>query len=240
MIDLTSRQIQVLRAVINEFIESAEAVGSETIDKKYGIGVSPATIRNEMVALTDKGYLRKAHSSAGRFPTPQALKLYVHELMKEKELSVADEVSAKEKIWQSRDDVDGMLAEIAHVLADRSHAVAISMVDDKRLFSAGYANLLSMPEFYDINVTRHVFQLIEEVRLLSEIFHRNQSDNQIQVLYGAELGNHDLDPIALIYTSFDLNGIECQVGVVGSSRFDYSYVIPTVKLVRRLAEELAE
>ena len=98
MIDLTARQIQILRAIIEEFINTAEPVGSDTIDKKFSIGVSPATIRNEMVYLTRQGYLSKTHSSAGRIPTPVALKLYVNELMKEKELSVADEVSAKEKI----------------------------------------------------------------------------------------------------------------------------------------------
>ena len=138
MIDLTPRQIQVLRAVIQEFIESAEPVGSDTIDRKFSIGVSPATIRNEMVELTDKGYLRKIHSSAGRMPTPLAMKLYVNELMKEKELTVADEVSAKEKIWHSRDDLDDMIAEIARVLAERSHAVALTVVNQQKLYSANY------------------------------------------------------------------------------------------------------
>ena len=99
MIDLTARQIQILRAIIQEFIETAEPVGSDTIDRKYSIGVSPATIRNEMSQLDKQGYLKKAHSSAGRIPTSIAMKLYVNELMREKELTVADEVSAKEKVW---------------------------------------------------------------------------------------------------------------------------------------------
>ena len=59
MIDLTARQVQILRAVIEEFINTAEAVGSDTIDKKFNIGVSPATIRNEMVYLTKQGYLQQ-------------------------------------------------------------------------------------------------------------------------------------------------------------------------------------
>src|SRR3990172_6099222 len=100
MIDLVARQIQILRAIIEEFISTAKPVGSDTIDKKFNIGVSPATIRNEMVYLTKEGYLQKSHISAGRIPTPLALRLYVNEIMKEKELSVADEVSAKEKIWR--------------------------------------------------------------------------------------------------------------------------------------------
>ena len=57
MIDLTSRQIQILRAVIEEYLETAEAVGSETIDRKYNLGVSPATIPNQMVYLSQQHFL---------------------------------------------------------------------------------------------------------------------------------------------------------------------------------------
>lgn len=240
MIDLTPRQIQILRAVIHEFMDSAEPVGSETIDRKYSIGVSPATIRNEMVELTDKGYLRQSHSSAGRLPTPQAMKLYVNELMKEKELTVADEVSAKEKIWQSRDNLGEMMAEIARVLADRSHAVALTVVNRQKIYSAGYANLLNMPEFFDINVTRQALQLIEEIRLIEDIFLHNSSDNQVQVVYGTELGNKELNEISVIYTSFDVAGVSCQIGVLGSSRFDYAYLLPFMKYVRTIAKELGD
>src|SRR5579859_6514535 len=126
MIDLTPRQIQILRSIIEEYIETAEPVGSETLDRKFNLGVSPATIRNEMVYLTKQGYLNKSHSSAGRIPTPIALKLYVNELMKEKDLSVADEVSAKEKIWDSRNELDALLHQVTKALAERAHALGIA------------------------------------------------------------------------------------------------------------------
>jgi len=240
MLELSPRQIQVLRAIIQEFITTAESVGSDTIDKKFNIGVSPATIRNEMVSLTNMGYLHKPHTSAGRMPTPKALKLYVNELMKEKELTVADEVSAKEKIWHTRNDLDTMLAALSHVLAERSRAVAISLINGQRIYSSGYANLLSMPEFYDINLTRQVLQMVEEVRQMEDIFVKHQTDNQIQVVYGIELGNRDLEPVGMIYTSFDINSVPCQVAVIGSSRFDYPYIVPFLKFVRTMVKELAE
>lgn len=240
MIDLTARQVQILRATIEEFIETAEPVGSDTIDKKFSIGVSPATIRNEMVYLTKQGYLSKTHSSAGRLPTPLALKLYVNELMKEKELTVADEVSAKEKIWNSRDQTDKLLNQITHVLADRSQALAVAMIDQDHLFHSGYANLLQMPEFYDIKVMRNVLQLIEEVTLLEEIFEFGNSENLIQVVYGAELGNKNLEPVGFIHMSIEIGGQPCRMAVLGSSRFDYSYVIPMMKYVRALIHEIVE
>jgi heat-inducible transcriptional repressor len=238
MIDLSARQVQILRAIIEEFIQTAEPVGSDTIDKKFSIGVSPATIRNEMVYLTNQGYLNKSHSSSGRVPTPLAMKLYVNELMREKELSVADEVSAKEKMWQSREQLDHLLQETARVLAERAHALGVAMAPDRRLYHAGYANLLQMPEFYDINVMRHVLTLIEEVNLLEEIFEAGGQTNSVQVVYGQELGNRYLQPLGVIHMRIQTGEQTCHVALLGSSRFDYAYIMPLMKYCRGLIEEM--
>lgn len=238
MIDLTARQVQILRAIIEEYIETAEPVGSDTLDKKFNIGVSPATIRNEMVELTNRGYLHKPHSSAGRAPTPVALRLYVNELMKERELSVADEVSAKEKVWQSRDQFELLIREVTKVLAERTHSLGIAVTEDRRVYHAGYANLLAMPEFYDIEVMRHVLSLIEQTPLLQEIFDKGASENPIKIVYGTELGNHHLEPIGVIYMQFTTPETTCNVGVIGSNRFDYRYVVPMMRYIRNLILEL--
>ncbi len=240
MIDLVARQIQILRAIIEEFIETAKPVGSETIDKKYNIGVSPATIRNEMVYLTKQGYLQKSHTSAGRIPTPLALRLYVNELMKEKELSVADEVSAKEKIWEHRNDLEDLLQEAAKVLAEKARALGVAMDQEKRLHHSGYANLLNMPEFFDIRVTRNVLSLIEEEGMMQEIFNIGQSENPVHLVYGKELGNKNLEPISIIYTEVHSGGRVYKLGVLGSHRFDYAYVIPMMKYFKGLIEEIAD
>ena len=97
--NLTQRQIEILKALAEEYISTAEPVGSETLEKRHSISASPATIRNEMVKLTEMGYLQKPHSSAGRMPTPRGMKFYVNELMKEKDISVGEEVAMKEKVW---------------------------------------------------------------------------------------------------------------------------------------------
>jgi len=238
MIDLTARQVQILRSIIEEYIKTAQSVGSDTIDRKYNIGVSPATIRNEMVSLTKKGYLVKNHSSSGRSPTPVALKLYVNELMREKELSVADEVSAKEKIWNSRKQLGTLLAEVSKVIAERSHALGIAMTDDGTIYHAGYANLLEMPEFFDIEVIRNVLVLIEEVSLMEQIFNSGNSANIVQIVFGQELGNHKLDPISIVFVNVNAGGRPCRIGAIGSSRFNYPYLIPTMKYFKALIEEL--
>lgn len=238
MIDLSPRQIQILRAIIEEFIETADPVGSDTIDKKYNIGVSPATIRNEMVELSKKGYLYKNHASAGRVPSPPALRLYVNELMREQELSVADEVSAKEKIWGSRDRIDRLLKETTAVLANRAQAIGVAMTDEHRLYHSGYANLLDMPEFYDINVMRRVLSVIEQSQIMDQIFSRGESYDKVQIVYGRELGEKELEPIGLVFVSINALGHECRLGVLGSERFNYPYLVPMMKYFKNLIEEI--
>lgn len=238
MIDLVPRQVQILRAIIEEFIETAEPVGSETVDKKYNIGVSPATIRNEMVYLSKQGYLYKPHVSGGRVPTPRAFKLYVNELMKERELSVADEVSAKEKIWHSRNELARLLRESAKVLAEKSKALGVVMTEDRRLYHSGYANLLEMPEFYDIQVMRSVLNLIEKANMMEQLFKQGESEDKVHLVYGKELGEKHLEPVGLIYISVNAKGHQCRLGVLGSERFDYPYMVPMMKYFKSLIEEI--
>lgn len=238
MIGLTARQVQVLKLIVEEFINNARPVGSETLDKKHNLGVSPATIRNEMVLLEKQGYLTKDHSSAGRLPTSSALKLYVNELMKERDLTVADEVGVKEKIWLNRDDQDDLAWAIARALAKQTQALGFVVINGEKIFHAGYANLLQMPEFFDISLTRQVLTLIEEIPVLEEIFKFGSSENPVQVVYGQELGNRDLEPISLIFARAKVGEDNYQFGVLGSSRFDYPYVMPMMRYMKQLMENI--
>lgn len=82
--DLTERQREILIAIIKEFMQEADEVGSLSLVEKYDLGVSSATIRNEMVKLMDLGLLEKSHISSGRLPTDQALRLYVAKILEKK------------------------------------------------------------------------------------------------------------------------------------------------------------
>ena len=73
--ELTERKLRILQAIVADFISSAEPVGSRTLSKKYDMGVSPATIRNEMSDLEEQGYLTHPHTSAGRVPSARAYRL---------------------------------------------------------------------------------------------------------------------------------------------------------------------
>lgn len=91
MSELTERSRRILQAVVTEFIETGEPVGSRTLSRKYGLDVSPATIRNAMADLEDGGFLYQPHTSAGRLPTEKAFRLYVDSLMTVTSLSGDEE-----------------------------------------------------------------------------------------------------------------------------------------------------
>jgi len=240
MLELTERQIKILKAIVEEYMEAAEPVGSEALEKKYELGVSPATVRNEMVKLTKAGYLKQPHASAGRVPTKQAFKLYVSQLMQEKELSVADEVAAKEKVWDSRFDFDRLMHETVRTLAQKTQALALAAVEDGNIYHAGYANILQMPEFWDIDVTRAVLSMIEEVNEVQKLFQKSFGEGPIHLLLGDELGYDYLQPCGMVFTHFDAGPHKKgSVGVIGPERLNYPLVIPFVRYFGNLIEELA-
>ncbi len=238
MLDLSVRQVRILRAIIEEFINSGQPVGSDTLDKKYNIGVSPATIRNEMAALDKKGYLYKPHASAGRIPTHIAFRLYINELMKTKDLSIADEVSAKEMIWKSRENLMDILIQSSELLSQKASALGFGFADNNRVFHSGYHRLLDKPELFKLNTIKNIFRIIEDHDLLYEILNKNESVNPVRFVFGSEFGDESLDQVVFIFFNTHIRNKECYIGTVGSNRVDYSYVVPLMKFLKSIVEEL--
>lgn len=238
MHDLTSRQVDILKKIIDEFTNTAEPVGSETLEKKYDLGVSPATIRNEMARMAELGYLSKPHSSAGRIPTSKALKLYVVEIMKEKNLTVAEEVEAKEKIWDFREKEVRFLREATRNLAQKTKMLAVSATDDGDVFYSGYANILEMPEFYDIDITKNLLSVLDDFKHFEALFKR--FDQSFSVLFGEDFSEEILRPYSFIIARFqtkqDNKGL---IGVIGPCRVKFEIIVPVVKYYGDLIGKVA-
>ena len=113
---LTERERQVLEAVIETYVATAEPAGSRTIAKRFGLAVSAATVRNTMSDLEEKGYLYHPHTSAGRIPTDLAYRVYVDSLMQLREVSPSDSHQIREELAGERNAVGQILARAAQVL----------------------------------------------------------------------------------------------------------------------------
>ncbi|MHB1294905.1 MAG: heat-inducible transcriptional repressor HrcA [Anaerolineae bacterium] len=136
---LTPRQREILKIVVQEYVSSASPVGSATILKLSELGVSSATIRNELVLLEDLGYLHQPHTSAGRSPTVKGYRYYVEQLMEQSELPVPEQRMITHQFHQLRLDMGQWMRLTAAVLAHTSQAA--SVVTAPRASSARFRHL---------------------------------------------------------------------------------------------------
>ena len=229
LMTLTDRQNKILKAIIDEYVATAEPVGSETLDKKYTLGVSPATLRNEMMSLTKAGYLLQTHTSAGRIPTPSAMRYYIQNLMKTKDMSVSEEVAVKEKLGESKKEFQKMLSDATKELAKRTKSLAVAADNEDNTYYSGVSNILNAPEFYDIDLTRSLLEMLDQVDNMHKLFAHGANVNEIQILMGEELGQRMFAPCGMIYTRFGNSKIGGTIGILGPYRFNYPVVIPTIR-----------
>jgi heat-inducible transcriptional repressor len=125
MVELSERQRLILALVIHEYIDTAQPVGSIHLVKYYGLVMSSATVRNELAFLTDAGYLRQPHTSAGRVPSEEGYRYFVSRLMGQTDLPVAVQRTISHQFYQAGQDIDRWMRLAASVLAHQSQAASL-------------------------------------------------------------------------------------------------------------------
>jgi heat-inducible transcriptional repressor len=125
MQELTERQKLILALVIHDYIETAQPVGSMHLVNRFRLDLSSATVRNEMVALTEAGYLRQPHTSAGRVPTEEGYRYFVRQLMGKTELPAPVKRTIAHQFYQTGHDIDRWMRLAASVLAHQSQAASL-------------------------------------------------------------------------------------------------------------------
>ena len=125
MPELTERQRTILLLLIRDYIETAQPVGSKRLVERFHLDLSPATVRNEMSALTEMGYLRQPHTSAGRVPAEEGYRVFVGQLMQKAELPASVQNTISHQFFQARPDVEQWMTLAASVLAHQSQGVSL-------------------------------------------------------------------------------------------------------------------
>jgi heat-inducible transcriptional repressor len=150
--ELDDRKVRILKAIVSNYLETGEPVGSRTISKLADMNVSPATIRNEMADLEEMGYICQPHASAGRIPTDAGYRFYVDSIMADKDAMQIGMQEDRENLLQRVDKLEKLLKQVAKVLAANTQ----------------YATLVTMPQY---NNTVKFIQLsqVDETTLLAVI-----------------------------------------------------------------------
>src|SRR5436190_10422466 len=121
---LSERRLQVLRAIVQDYVGTEEPVGSKALTERHNLGVSPATVRNDMAALEDEGYIAQPHTSAGRIPTDKGYRLFVDRIGTVKPLTPAEK-RAIQSFLEGAVDLDDVLHRTVRLLAQLTRQVAV-------------------------------------------------------------------------------------------------------------------
>lgn len=144
--ELTERKLKILQAIISDYVKTAEPVGSRTISKKYDLGISPATIRNEMADLEEMGYLTHPHTSAGRVPSDMAYRLYVNALMEKPELSKEEKLVISERLRSGVNEFEKTIEHAASVLSEITNLTSFALTPKKDEDALKFINLLPVDD----------------------------------------------------------------------------------------------
>lgn len=230
MSDLSERQKSLLKVIIELYAKAGEPVSSELVEKSCSLGVSPATIRNEMVRLTEEGFLKQPHTSSGRVPTALGFRLYIKELMKEKDVPIVDEVSIRQQLLDTRTHVDRMVQVATRALAKKCGMLALSTFDGN-IYYSGAANILDLPEFFDIDVTRFVLSMFDEFPILERILSQAHGSDPLHVIFGEETDYEYLAPVSFAFINYESGDHQGVIGIIGPNRLNFPVILPYLKYI---------
>ena len=183
--ELSERKKQILRAVVENYIQTAEPVGSKAIVVSAGLKVSSATIRNEMAELETLGYLEQPHTSAGRIPSPKGYRLYVNELMEEHRLTMQEAQKINEALNLKIREMDQVMTEAGKIISQLTKYPTFSLTKGTRKATIARYDLLMVEESAFIAVLMTDGQMVKNklFRLPTPL-----SETQLQLL-GTLLNN---------------------------------------------------
>jgi transcriptional regulator of heat shock response len=233
----TDRRLEILRAIVDEYVETQEPVGSKAIADKRALGISPATIRNEMAVLEEEGLITQPHTSAGRIPTDRGYRLFVDKLSTVKPLSAAER-RAIETFLEGAHDLDDVVKRSAKLLADITKQVAVvkyPTIGDssgrQMMAISGTANLARSGEDLGTTLSPILEALEEQVVLLRLL---SDAHPTVHVTIGSEQPDANLQTTSLVTVGY---GVESSpvgsLGVLGPTRMDYANSISAVSAVAR-------
>jgi heat-inducible transcriptional repressor len=139
------RRLAVLRAIVEDYVATQEPVGSKALVERHGLGVSPATVRNDMAALEEEGLITQPHTSAGRVPTDKGYRLFVDRLTTIKPMSAAEK-RAIATILDGAVDVDDVVRRSVRLLAQLTHQVALVQYPTLSRSTVRHVDLVGLTE----------------------------------------------------------------------------------------------
>lgn len=238
MLAMTERQAKILQAIVEQYAEVAVPVGSVTLAKLFN--VSSATIRSEMSALEEMGYITQPHTSAGRIPTDMGYRFYVNQITEstDEPLQLADRSfkAIDARVATYTDRADRAIRSAVDSLAEVTRNLGVATIGDQ-LYMSGMSNLFSQPEF--MTNPRNVQQIARLLDNLEPWLREAAPNEPLNVFIGAENPVGKSSKASLIISRFrSPYSDRSYIGVLGQTRQDYAKVMRLVRHTGAMLEEV--
>ena len=230
---MDERKIRLLTKIIDEYITSGQPVGSLFLVEKYHLGLSPATVRNDMATLEEEGYTYQPHSSAGRVPTVRGYRAYI-ESLKPARVSGRNQKKLLQIWGEAQCALELKLKQISKALSEMSGEVAFATLGENFSYVAGFNTICKKPEFKRKDFFREFSETIENVDEISRRVLQTASAEP-QILFGkGHAFSQRCSTVVLRYTYRSHHGI---LGIIGPMRMNYQKNISIMQAVKKIIEE---
>jgi heat-inducible transcriptional repressor len=230
---LNERQLQILGAIIQEYVATAEPVASKVIVDKYGFDISSATVRNDMAFLEAEGLLRQPYTSAGRVPTEDGYRLFLERFVRSKD---PVRVSAPlRKAIEGKSEPQDQMRRLAKSLSELTGQAALMAVDSNWNYYTGLSQLMENPEFADVSILKEFSKAVDRMdEVMADVF--EGANKEMNVWLGDENPfGHDLATLLVRYRL--PGGRTGIIGLIGPQRMDYERNLQLLAQARELLNE---
>jgi heat-inducible transcriptional repressor len=223
---ISDRKKIILRSIIKEYLKNSQPVSSGILVEKCKLGVSPATIRNEMAELEEAGYIVQPHTSAGRVPTEAAYELELEEIMREDKRLKESEVSVLDAIFSFE---EANAKQTAKAIAELANGAVFWAFHKNDLYYTGLSNLFSQPEFKQSEIVYDVSVIIDRMEeIIDDLFEKLEYGQQVMIGSNNPFGNF-LSTVLVKYKKDNKSGI---FGIMGPTRMDYAHNLSLINYIK--------
>jgi heat-inducible transcriptional repressor len=225
--NITDRQKNILKTIIKEHIKTAQPISSGFLVEKCRFNFSPATIRNEMMALEEAGYIFQPHTSAGRVPTEAAYNLFVQEFidLKRVDKNIESCSEALDRIFQTNEE---SLKQVAKMIAEQSGNMVFWAFHKNNLYHTGLSNLFAQEEFKQLNLIYDASGVIDRLEdIIDKIFNELILGQKVFIGSTNPFGNF----LSTVLVKYNFNNQSGLFGILGPLRMDYEKNLALAKYI---------
>lgn len=235
---MNPRQKEILKAVVELYTESALPIGSQALLDNYDFNVSSATLRNDLSALEDAGFLYQPHTSAGRIPTTQGYRAYVEDMMGEEMLTKSEQQRLQSELLMLRAKQARMGRTTAKLLSALSGNLAVTGAFDKdEFYDFGMRELIENPEFQEID---ELCRLVETLDSLDERLESILGDlplGEARIYIGEENPIREISNCSMVIAPYENSEGRGIIAIIGPKRMHYAKNKSLLEYVQRILSD---